>query len=95
MDILDASQLLVGASGASKGAAVPAPGRPYGFEGQGSGYCLDTFGGFPFSFDDLEDFDFDYLAASPRAFNKDMAMQHVPTHQLDGDFGVSSCDVMQ
>ena len=96
VDILDASQLLVGVSGPPKtaSAAVPA-GRPYGLEGHGSGYFQEAFGGFPHGFDDLEDFDFDYLEASPRPFNKDMAMQHVPTHHLEGDFGVSLRDVMQ
>lgn len=95
VDILDASQLLVGVSGPPKtaGAAIPA-GRPYGLEGHGSGNFHEAFGGFPHGFDDLEDFDFDYLEASPRPFNKDMAMQHVPTHHLEGDFGVSLRDVM-
>ncbi|XP_070212798.1 uncharacterized protein [Littorina saxatilis] len=85
MDILDASQLL--ASGApAKGDPRPSLGRPYGTEGPGMGYFSDTFG-YPINFDDFDGYDFDYLEASPRLFGKDMEMQHVPTHHLDGDFG--------
>ena len=103
VDILDASQLLAGAAGPPapappKGAipapAVPSPVRAYGLQGPGPGNFHDLFGSFPAGCcdDDLDDFDFvDYLEASPpRAFNKDMGVvQHVPTHQLEGDFGVS------
>ncbi|KAL8565228.1 hypothetical protein ACOMHN_001126 [Nucella lapillus] len=98
MDILDASQLLTGGgpAGVAKKGSTPTSaatvytlGRPYGAEkcSGGLGYFQEFFGAFPPGFDDLGDFDSDYLEASPRALSKDVPMQPVPTVQLDGDFG--------